>query len=861
MVRFAKLIALYEFTLRKIFRSDGSGFFAFHPCLQPGNNPMKLNVLSAVVAATLYMSVPAAHAQETPQSAPTQRSNVSSTSKVTADNTKRARQLDAVQVTAVEPSLGGGLMAEQDAPKAVSTITRSAIQEGAPGGTFVQAIESIPGAFTSTDDYTGLNDGDYSIRGFTGDEVGTTVNGAPINDSGNYRVYSTEYGDAENMGDITVQQGWPDVDMPISGAAGGSIGWATIDPLHRAGLDASQSFGSNSYHRTFLRLNTGDLGPVRSWLSYSNNETNLWNGPGKSKVTKVDGKSIWTIDNDNSISFSLQYNREVKNSYLHLTKKQAAQQYEQNYSDVWMVPENLGSTSTTSCGPIATYNACNYQLHVNPFKSLMASADGEFTLSDSLHLSVVPYFQYGSGGGSGATAATETPYADDNQYLYINGDLNGDGAIANGPNGAKALVYSINQSYTYRPGVIAKLSQDFGVNDTLVYGVWWERPRQQQDEVFSPVDWYTGQPSDVWGKVDVLHYPDGTVMKAYNEYTTTTTEKAFATNTWTPSDKWTITTGLAYIWARRSGFDYEYPGADYCRYADNCQFGGNMNQTYHKWSPTAGVKYQMNDANQFYFGIGRTFRTPINGAVMQNYAAGYFSGNKVVNKPETSTTADLGWRYYNSDFSASLDAYAANFHNKQVSGFDETAYQTVYTSLPSVHMRGMNGEASVKLNDNFKIYGSYAYTIARMQSNTDTLGDGIYYTSGKTLVNAPKNTGYVALKYHQGGLWATLGAKYRGAVWGDWSNTEKVGGYTTFNLSAGYHFPDFASGFRNPYIKVNVFNLADHRAFTWASSSPFLASGTTAEYDTNGVKLYQSAATYSVLESRTFMVTFGASFF
>lgn len=822
---------------------------------------MKLNTLSAVVAATLYMSVAAVHAQDTDtQSTATQRSSVSSTSKVTADNTKRARQLDEVQVTATEPSLGGGLMSVQDAPKAVSTITRSAIQEGAPGATFVQAIESIPGAFTSTDDYTGLNDGDYSIRGFTSDEIGTTVNGAPINDSGNYRVYSTEYGDAENMGDITVQQGWPDVDMPISGAAGGSIGWATIDPSHKAGLDFSQTFGNNSYHRTFFRLNTGDTGPVRSWLSYSNNETHLWNGPGTSKVTKVDGKSVWTIDDRNSISFSLQYNREVKNSFLHLTKSQAATQYEQNYSSLWTVPENLGSTSTSSCSPTATYNACNYQLHVNPFKSLMVSADGEFTLNDNLHLSVVPYFQYGSGGGSGATTATETTY-DDNEYLYVNGDINGDGVIAKGPNGSKALVYSLSQSYTYRPGVIAKLSQDFGTDDTLVYGVWWERPREQQDEVFTPVDWATGAPSDIWGKNDLLRYPNGTVQKAYDEYTTTTTEKAFATNTWTPSDKWTITTGLAYIWAKRDGFDYEYPGADYCKYADQCSYGGDTNQTYHKWSPTAGVKYQLDDANQFYFGIGRSFRTPINGAVMQNDAAAYFSGNKVVNKPETSTSADLGWRYYGGAFSGSLDAYAANFHNKQVSGFDEDAYTTVYTSLPNVHMRGLNGEASLKLNDQFKLYGSYAYTVARMQTDTDTIGDGVYYTTGKTLVNSPKNTGYVALKYHDGGLWASLNAKYRGAVWGDWSNTEKVGGYTTFNLNAGFDFPDFAAGIRKPYIKLNVYNLTNHRAFTWASSSPFLAASAPVTYDVNDTKLYQSAATYSLLEDRTFMVTFGASFF
>lgn len=790
------------------------------------------------------------------------QASVSSTSKVSAVATKSARQLDTVKVTAVEPALGGGLMTQQDAPKAVSTVTRAAIQQAAPGANFTQAIESIPGVITSTDDFTGLNDGNYTIRGFTSDEIGTTVNGAPINDSGNYQVYASEYGDTENMGDITVQQGWPDVDQPISGAAGGSIGWATIDPSHTGGVDVSQTLGGNSYHRTFVRLNTGDMGPVRAWISYSDNEANIWDGPGKQKVTKVDGKLLWTIDDRNSVSFSMQYNREVKTDYMHLTKQQANEQYDQNYSGYWGFPPNIKETGSAYCSPTTSYNACYYGLHVNPFKSALYSADGEFTLTDNLHLSVVPYFQYGSGGGSGASTFYESTYKD-NEFGDVNADLNGDGVVKNG---TKGLVYGINQSYTYRPGVIAKLSQDFGNNDTLVYGVWWERPRQQQDEVYSLVEPSTGGVADIWGNTNVIRYPDGQVMRLYSEYTATTTEKAFATNTWTPTDNLTVTAGAAYIWAKREGYDFEYPGASYGPTYDQ-QYGGSLSATYHKWSPTVGVKYQINDANQIFLGAGRSFRTPVNGAVLENGAAAElavidpYPGHTytAVEKPETSTSADLGWRFYTDRVSASVDAYAATFHNKQVSGYDDNSGLTVYTELPNVHMRGLNGEGSVKLNDEFTLYGSYTYTISRQQDNVDAGSDGIYFTKGKTLTNTPLNAAFTSLNYRQGPVWASLNAKYRGAVWGDWSNTQKVGGYTTFNLNAGYDFSDFSTWLRKPYIKLNVYNLTDHHAFTWASSSPFLASTSDASGN-NKLGQYYSPATYSILEERTWMVTVGASF-
>ena len=809
---------------------------------------MKRTYLSASIALACCMSAGMVMAQSAPDQAPpaqtAQRASASSTSNTTTSNdTKRVQQLQTVQVSGQSLSLGGGLMSVQTAPKAVSTITRDAIVKAAPGVTFAQMIESIPGVNASTDDFTGLANGNYSIRGFTSDEIGTTVNGAPINDSGNYKVYATEYGDAENYGDITVLQGYPDVDTPIGGAAGGSIAWATIDPSHTAGLDASQTFGSNDYRRTFLRLNTGDTGPVRSWLSYSNNSADLWRGPGEQNVTKVDGKSLWTIDDNDSISASFQYNREFNNTYESLTKTQAQQNYNQNYDATLLTPTDTNF----------------YKLHTNPFRSWLVSMDGEFKLSDNLHLSVVPYFQYGFGGGGGGTTFTETTKTT-NLYQYTNQDLNGNGSI-----GGKDLAYSMSSSYTLRPGVIAKLNQDFGENNSLEYGVWWERPRQEQSEEFTPVDPTTGIPSDNWAESDLIRYPDGTVQKLYNEYTTTETRKVFATDTWTPNDQWTLTAGAAYLWVERTGFDYEYPGSVRSGYT---QYGvADISSTYHKVSPTLGAKYQLNEQNQFYFGWGKTFRAPINGATLQNGAVADAPGqvspaSDFINKPETATTADLGWRFYNDTFSASVDAYSSSLNNKQISGFDEYTFATVYLSLPKVRMRGLNTEASYKITPKLTLYGSYAYTKATLVGSLDSQGDGIYNTNGKTLLNTPKNIGFVRLNYDQGPFWVSLDAKYRSSIWGDWSNTEKVGGYTTLNASAGWHLQDFASWFRKPYIKVNVYNLTDRKALTNANNiTAFLASNPNKVKDENGTTLYASAPYYSLLPSRTLMVTLGASFF
>lgn len=775
-----------------------------------------------------------------------QRSSVSTTSNTTTQNDTKLQQMATIVVTGKSLSLGGGLMSVQTAPKAVSTITRDAIVQAAPGATFVQMIDSIPGVTAATDDYTGLNDGNYSIRGFTNDEIGVTVNGAPVNDSGNYRVYSTEYGDTENMGDITVLQGYPDVDQPVAGAAGGTIAWATIDPSHTPGVDLSLTGGSNSYQRQFIRANTGDTGPVRSWISYSNNQVDLWRGSGNSHVTKIDGKSVWQINDTSSITASLQYNREMKYAYEGLTKTQAAQNYFANYDTTLLYPTDT-----------------NYwELHTNPFRSWLFSLDGEFQLNDDLHLSVVPYFQYGAGGGGGGTTFYETTSTVPS-FRDTNQDLNGDGEI-----GGTALAYGLSRSYTWRPGIVAKFNQYFGETDSLEYGIWLDRSRQEQSQVYTPTT--DGTPVDVWAKTDdyLIRYPDGGIQYNYLEYTDTELDRAFVSNNWTPNDKWTLTLGAAYTWVKRDGYDFQQPGSEDYKIGH----GGDVTGSYNKVTPSLGVKYQIDDQNQLYAGFGQTFRAPINGAVMQNLALiDYYEQNPDAppltpaqletlqnNKPEQSNTLDAGWRYYGGRVSASLDAYASNLKNKQVSGFDNTTGDTIYVTLPGVHMRGLNGEVSYKLDDQFTLYGSYAYTKSSLQGSVDTFGDGIYVLDGKTFINAPKNSGYVRLNYTNGMFWASLDAKYRGAVWGDWYNTEKVGGYTTFNLNAGLNLPDFSSWFTKPAIKLNVFNIGDHHAFAYANSNTLLA--TKGYKDPNGVSLYASAPYYILLQPRTYMVTLSASF-
>ncbi|MBV8379382.1 MAG: TonB-dependent receptor [Paucibacter sp.] len=805
----------------------------------------------------------AAQSQDASQNKPAQRANASSTSNTTTSGASQAtiQQLEKVEVSGQSHSLGGGLMTVQIAPKAVSTITREAIEQSLPGANYAQMIGTIPGVVAITDDASGLFDSNYQIRGFTNDQIGVTVNGAPVNDSGNYRVYPTEYGDTENMNDITVLQGYPDVDQAVAGAAGGTIAWSTIDPSHTRSIDASVTGGNYGYRREFVRVQTGDTGPVRSWISYSHNSTDVWRGKGNATVNKVDGKSVWTIDDGNSISASLQYNHEIRTGgYQMLSKATAAANYYANYD-------------TTLATPTDTYF---YGDRVNPFKNYMLSLDGEFTLTDSLHLSVVPYFQYGSGGGGSGYAFTEsTSAANVGQFGYINYDPAG-GTLTNGK---KVLAYQYAGSNTWRPGVIAKLIQDFGPTDTLTYGFWADVPRQEQFQSYSRTD-SQGFPLDIWGQSNLITFTaNGTPQYNYLDYTKTKLGRVFVSNDWTPDSQWTISVGGAYTYIQREGYGYQHPGATAGKPYQQ-QFGGYSKDDWTKFTPTAGVKFQLDSANQFYAGFGRSFRAPVNGVITQSNAVlAFYQQNPGAvgvgtnlnaaqlaqlgsgNQPETADTLDMGWRYYRGALSASVDAYASNLKNKQVSGYDADTGQTIYLTVPSLHQRGINAEASYKLNANVNVYASYAFTQSTIMQNTATFGDGTYPTAGKSFVDVPKNSVNFGTSFKNGPFWATVNANYRGAFWGDWTNTEKAGGYSTVNFSSGWNFDDVTSWLSKPQLKLNITNLFSRRALTFANATTFLATkGGALDAVTNANTLYAGGATYNLLQPRTAMLTLSASF-
>ena len=130
----------------------------------------------------------------------------------------------------------GGITAP-DTTKAKAALTSEVIARQNPGQTILDTINLIPGVSFQNNDAYGSSGGTLNIRGFSADRISLTVDGIPLNDSGNYAIFSNQQFDPEIIGEVNVNLGTTDVDSPTASAAGGTVNYRTIVPAAGNGRD------------------------------------------------------------------------------------------------------------------------------------------------------------------------------------------------------------------------------------------------------------------------------------------------------------------------------------------------------------------------------------------------------------------------------------------------------------------------------------------------------------------------------------------------------------------------------------------------------------------------------------------------
>ena len=202
-------------------------------------------------------------------------------------------------------------------PRGARTPSSSSARRRASRST--RRSTTLPGVSFTNNDPFGSAGGTFVIRGFDNSRISETFDGIPLNDTGNYALFSNQLLDPELIEQVNVSLGSTDVDSPTASATGSTVNFRTR-------LVRPDRFGPRrrlDRRRAIFRAPSGSSTPA-SWdrtaraLSspHSNARNDLFRGPGEIYKQQYNARIYQPIgDNGDFVSISGHYNQNRNNFY------------------------------------------------------------------------------------------------------------------------------------------------------------------------------------------------------------------------------------------------------------------------------------------------------------------------------------------------------------------------------------------------------------------------------------------------------------------------------------------------------------------------------------------------------------------
>jgi iron complex outermembrane receptor protein len=718
-----------------------------------------------------------------------------------------AVRLGTITVIGKGDKLGAGQILNEDATKGRSTVTKDATEKDRATGNSYQALSILPGINTFNHDATGLFGGGLTVRGFGADQIGFTINGVPVNDSGSYSVFPQEYTDQENTCTQSVAQGNPDIESPHVGATGGGVTVTSCDPEEKRRLRVSQTLGQLSLSRSFVRFDSGRFANnmVKTFLSYSHSQADKWKGEGGAKRDHIDAAFSLDLSPDNRILGSVMYNKAINNNYQTLSLAQLGTLgYYADYSPTF-TPGHLpavGGVRQTETGPLSPQQF--YKLALNPFENAIVSLSGSFKIAENTFLKVQPYYWYGYGtGGVQQRALSETAFLNTTTGRIGAGrDLNGDGDTLD-----TIIVANSSVTETKRPGVTTEISHLLG-NHQLKLGFWYERAEHKQTGPAVGVD-ANGNPVDQWLRDGRITRADGSEFNSRDWLTISPSYQIYASDSFSfMNDRGMLTLGFRAPQITRKFSNFANEGGNTVNFNSNY----TIEKKFSDVLPQIGVRFNLDREQQVFVNVGKNFRAP------PNFAFAPTNGNVTITngvavltgdiKAETAINTDIGYRLQNKAITFSATAFNTDFKDRQATAFDPTTLRSIYTNAGKARTRGIELEAGTVPINGWSMYGSLTLQKSKVQNDIRASATVVLPTSGKQFALTPTMLAGLSLQYSNGPLYARVKAKKTGRQYATLMNDEEVPSYTTADFDAGYKFSDFMF-VKSPQLRLNVSNLGN----------------------------------------------------
>jgi len=604
--------------------------------------------------------------------------------------------LDEIVITATSFAI------DRKTPVAVSTIKAADIERKLGTQEFPEILKSTPGIF-ATRAGGGFGDGRISVRGFSSVNVAVLINGIPINDMENGRVFWSNWA---GLGGVTsqmqVQRGLGASKLAVP-SVGGTINIITRTTDVEAGGNVFADVGNDRRRKYGLMYSTGLMDNGFA-VTIAADKTD---GDGY-----VDGTQFTSVSY--FINISNRINDQHKLSFSAFGAKQRHGQ-RQNRS---LISTYRESERGIKYNPDWGYkNGQVTSIEHNFYNKPQLSLNHYWTISDKTTLSTAAYASWGSGGGGGTlgsdlTGQNDRFKFDSNDYkIGVLGPVDLDRIvrenIANGANGSSAALRASRNDHSWY-GVLSTLKTDLSDNLVLLAGIDF---RDYVGKHFREVtDLLGGQfiindgdvnnplnPARVGDKVNYCN--DGKVgwlgLFTQLEYT---------------KDK--LNTFLSL-----SGSNTSYKRIDYFNYTPDDPLRETDRFNFLGFSVKGGANYNLNDKHNIFANVGYFEKAANFRSVFPNFNNEDINANA---ENEKITSFEIGYGFRGEKFAANVNLYSTQWKDRTLSRSfeqpDGTFASANILGVNALH-QGIELDFVYKATDKFTLTGMASFGDWRWQND------------------------------------------------------------------------------------------------------------------------------------------------
>jgi iron complex outermembrane receptor protein len=672
------------------------------------------------------------------------------------------------------------------------------IQLLTPGASPIKAIEKLPSVNVQASDPFGNYEWStrVTIRSFAQSQLGFNLDGIPLGDMqyGNHNgLHVSRAISSENLGSVRVSQGAGAIGSQATNNLGGTLEYASMEPLDHFAVDMHGTYGSNETMRGFVRVNMGSADGLRGYISYAYGSTDKYKGEGTQDQHMVNAKAVMPLGEgqiDAWFSWSDRREQDYQDMSLDMLAR-LGYEFDNTFPDYARavlyadIGINRGETGaavsnaaagTAYPGNVATVDDAYYDAS-GLRKDTLAALGYETPLGDNARIAIKGYYHHNEGMGLWAT-----PYVPSPAGVPVG---NGSGLSAGSPISTRTTEYDID-----RYGLFGSANFEIGFNK-LTVGGWYEHNKFNQARRFYAMASRT-EPG-----IDYRRYPTNPFLTQWEFDFTTKTLQYYVQDT-IDLDPVKISVG----W---KGFRVTNRAEAIIR----ASFPEGRFKTEDWFQPHVGAVFALSGNAEVFASFTQATRSfpSVNGSIWGTTQAG-FDAIKDTIKPETSDTYELGARYSTGSFNGLLGVYLVNFNDRLLgvaSGPDIIGSPSVLQNVGSVRSIGVEAAGDWKFATNWSLFASYTYTDATYR---DDVVDGkgvVTALKGKTVVDAPKHMIKGALNYDNGSAYANFSLNYMSKRYFNYLNDRSVDGRLIADFTLGYRLEE------NLEFQFNVSNLFDEQ--------------------------------------------------